>query len=347
MTKNLKYIAHELGLSISTISRVVNGKKHVSRKTADKVKKALDRHNYLPNQVARSLKVNATKTVGIIVPDIRDYFSEVIRGVEAVLAKSEYSLILADTNEDSVKEDRYVRLLYEKRVDGLILATVSTDTSALELLSRSSVPIVFIDNLPNLPHGVDAVLLNNHKASAMAVEHLLSRGHRKIAVICGDQRETTAKERLVGYVDALEANSLKVDPDLIEYGSFTVGSGYDCMGRLLEKKDRCGFTAVYVTSYKMTCGAIRLLKERDISFPRDVSLIGFDFTDENKLFSPSITSILQPVDNIGKLVGHRLLAKIRNAANRGDAGNADDIPQKILLDPILEIGESVSSVRPA
>jgi DNA-binding LacI/PurR family transcriptional regulator len=305
------------------------------------VKKALDRNNYLPNQVARSLKAKATNTVGIIVPDIRDYFAYVIKGVEEVLSKSGYSIILADTNEDSEKEDLYVRLLHEKRVDGLILATVSTDNSALKLLGRSAIPVVFIDNLPNLPYGIDAVLLNNFKASSIAVEHLLRFGHRKIAVICGDQRETTTKERLAGYLDALEANSIASEPDLIEYGSFTVDSGCQCMRRLLDRMVKSGFTAVYVTSYKMTCGAIKALKERKVSFPGDVSLVGFDFTDENKLFSPSITSILQPVDNIGRLVAHRILAKIHDS----DAmDKTADIPQKILLDPILEIGESVAQV---
>lgn len=340
MTKNLKDIASELGLSIATISRVVNGKKHVSKKTVARVKKALARNNYLPNQVARSLKVKATNTVGIIVPDIRDYFAYVIKSAEAVLSKFGYSIILADTNEDSEKEDLYVRILYEKRVDGLILATVSSDNSALELLSKSSIPIVFIDNLPNLPHSVDAVLLNNFKASFMAVEHLTRLGHRRIAMICGDQRETTGKERLAGYLDALDAKSIATDPELVEYGSFTVESGYACMSRLLDKMDVCGFTAVYVTSYKMTCGAVRALKERNVTFPRDISLIGFDFTDENKLFSPSITSILQPVDNIGRLVAHRLLAKIRDVSNADRTAESSDIPQKILLDPILMTGES-------
>lgn len=344
MTKNLKDIASELGLSISTISRVVNGKKHVSRKTVDKVKKALERNRYLPNQVARSLKVRATNTIGVIVPDIRDYFSYVIKGADAIFSKFGYSIILADTNEDSGKEDLYVRLLYEKRVDGLILATVSSDNSALELPIRSSIPVVFIDNLPNLPHGVDAVLLNNFKASAMAVEHLAGLGHRKIAVICGDQSETTAKERLAGYLEALRANSIAPDPDLIEYGSFTVESGYASMLRLLDRMDRCGFSAVYATSYKMTCGAIRALKERNVTFPRDISLMGFDFTDENKLFSPSITSILQPVDNIGRLVAHRLLAKIRDLNNADETAGSSDIPQKILLDPILMTGESVGRI---
>lgn len=342
MAKNLKDIAEELGLSISTISRVVNGKKYVSPKTSDMVKKALERNNYLPNQVARSLKVKATNTIGIIVPDIRDYFANVIRGADAILSEAGYSIILADSNEDKEKEDMYIRLLHEKRVDGLILATVSDDNSALQLLQSGAIPVVFIDNLPNLSHSVDAVLLNNYKASCMALEHLVRLGHRNIAIICGDQQETTAKERLAGYTDTLESNGIIPDPSLIKFGGYTYDTGHDRMLELLDSRGGRDITAVFATSYKITCGAIRALKERRIHYPDDISLVGFDFVDEQHLVSPTVTSILQPIDNIGKLVAHRIVSKIK--ANADKQGNAKvvDIPQKILLDPILEPGESTS-----
>lgn len=346
MAKNLKDIADELGLSISTISRVVNGKKYVSPKTVDMVKKALERNNYLPNQVARSLKVNATNTIGIIVPDIRDYFANVIRGADAILSEAGYSIILADSNENGEKEDTYIRLLHEKRVDGLILATVSDDSSSLALLKGSSIPIVFIDNLPNLPYSVDAVLLNNYKASCMAVEHLVKLGHRDIAIVCGDPQETTAMERLAGYRDTLAANGIAPNPGLIKHGDYTYETGHACMADLLANRSRHEFTAVFTTSYKITCGAVRALKERRVAYPADLSLVGFDFVDEQHLVSPKITSILQPIDNIGKLVAHRIVSKIKANTDKQASAMAVDIPQKILLDPILDIGESTAPPPP-
>lgn len=339
MPNNLKDIAKELGLSASTISRVVNGKAYVSPKTRRLVEKALERYNYRPNQVARSLKVNTTNTVGIIVPDIRDYFANVIKGADTVFSELGYSIILADSNEDPKKEDLYLRVLYEKRIDGLILATVSNNHETLKVLMDSGLPVVFIDNLPHFSASVDAVLLDNAKASVMACTHLISQGYTRIAIISGTPDETTAKGRLQGYRDALALHGIDPDERLIKHGEYSYETGYRCMNELLDQRDVADFNAVYATTYKMTCGMIRALKERRIAFPEDISIVGFDFHDENRLFSPSVTTVLQPIDSIGRLVAQRLVGKMKLAAEK-KGGPGLDIPQKILLDPTLFVGES-------
>ncbi len=336
MSNNLKDIARELGLSVSTISRVVNGKTYVAPETKKRVLDALKKHPYTPNQVARSLKTQSTSTVGIIVPDIRDYFANVIKGADAVFSQYGYSIILADTNESSEKEELYLKVLYEKRIDGLVLATVAKEHESLSLFLNNSIPVVYIDNLPNLDISYDAVLLDNVKASIMAANHLISGGHKKIAIVCGEQSETTTTERVLGYKQALESNGLNIDPDLIKFGDYKYETGYQCMLELLDNRQSHDFTAVFITSYKMTCGAMKAMKERGVRYPEDIALVGFDFPDDLSLFSPQITTILQPIDSIGKLVAARLIEKMKNVNLQG----VPDIPQRILLDPILKIGES-------
>lgn len=226
MGSNLKDIAQELGLSVSTVSRAINNKGYVSQATKKRVQKAVEKHQYVPNQVARSLRTQATKTVGIIVPDIGEYFAAVIKGADEVFSAHGYSIILVDSHENKEKEKEYLKLLYEKRIDGLLLATVLDDSPWFNTYINNGVPIVFFDNMPNLQQSFNIVLLDNRKASFMAVEHLYKEGHRNIAMICGDQAETTAKERSEGYMSAMAHCGLDPNPALIKYSDYHDEAGY-------------------------------------------------------------------------------------------------------------------------
>ena len=203
MGSNLKDIAKELGLSVSTVSRVINNKGYISPETRQRVMETVEKYHYSPNQVARSLRTQSTNTVGMMVPDIGEYFSAVIKGIDEVLSERGYSMILMDSNESIAKEQTYAQLLYEKRIDGLILATVSHEAPWLDLYKRGKIPVLFFDNDPNLRDVCNLVLLDNIRAGQMAVEHLYEQGHRNIAVICGNQSETTAIKRAEGFRSAM------------------------------------------------------------------------------------------------------------------------------------------------
>ncbi len=343
MANRLKDIADELGVSVSTVSRVANGKHNVSPSTEKLVKKALARHQYMPNQVARSLKKRSTHTIGVIVPDISDYFTTVVKGIDRVASQNGYSMILSDSNELPETEEKYLRLLFEKRIDGLVLATVSTEHKALHLYKENNVPVVYIDNLPNLDYGYDCVLIDNRRAGYMAVSHLLSCGHRNIAIITGSKHETTGLERLEGYNEALTRFGLPVQPELIKYGNYKEDAGYSDMMELLENRENAPFTAVFVGSFKMTCGAIAALNEKGLKIPDDISLMGFDFTDKTMLIQPKITTILQPEDAIGRMVAELLISRI-NAIQDTEHSNIY-VPQRIMLDPILQVNNSCSIIR--
>lgn len=341
MVYNLKKIAEESGCSISTVSRVINGKGKISEATRERVMKIVREYHYVPNQVARSLKNSKTNTIGIIVPDIRDYFYVFIKAADAIFSEAGYSILLADSNEDPRKEEAYLKLMYEKRVDGLILATVSEQSDTLELYFGSKTPVIFIDNLPNIdPAYEDCVILDNSRASAMAVEAFVKEGHEKIAIIAGNDHETTGHERLRGYRESMERLGLFVNPKLIKMGNYREVGGYESMKELLEKRQSEPFTAVYVSSYKMTSGALRAIHEKGLRVPEDVALIGFDFIDQTGLFSPQITSIVQPVEHIGNIVAKRLLTRIEAGGEDGPGEQVGDIAQKIILSPELLQGES-------
>ena len=337
MSYNLKKIAEESGYSISTVSRVINGKGRISQETKEKILKIAREHQYVPNQVARSLKNCKTNTIGIIVPDIRDYFNMVIKAADGVLSEEGYSILLADTNEDPEKEESYIQLMYEKRVDGLILATVSEKHEALEMYFHSNVPVIFIDNLPHVkPEYEDCVLLDNSRASAMAVEYLVKEGHEQIAIIAGNERETTGLERIRGFRNAMEEWGLTADKSLMKQGNYQEEGGYRCMTELIEAREKNPFTAVYVSSYKMSCGALKAIRDKKLRIPEDVAVVAFDFPDEIGLNVPQIATITQPMESIGTIVANRIMSRIKNAAQ--------NIAQKILLAPELKKGDSSRKV---
>ncbi len=331
MTSNLKDVAQKLNISVSTVSRVVNGKVYVKPETREMVMKALDELNYTPNQVARSLKNKATKTIGIVVPDIsEDFFAYVIKGIDNVLSRNGYTIILCDTGESAQKEELYINLLSEKQIDGVILATVCKEHQTLYKLIAKELPIIFIDNLPHLKTNYDSVIIDNSRASYMAVEHLINLGHKTVGAIIGKMDETTGYERLSGYKKALEDNHLPVNENLIKIGDFKEKSGYEGMKSLLEmNKD---ISAVYVASSKMTYGAIKAIKEKGLQIPKDISLVGFDIHDVSGLITPSITTVLQPEERIGKVAGELMLKRLQDSDER--------YSQKIVLEPEILIRDS-------
>lgn len=348
MSSTLKEIAEILGVSLSTVSRVANGKKCVNEKTRENVSSLLKKYNYTPNQAARSLKYKSSSTIGIVIPDVTEnFFIDVIKGVNEVLIKNGYTMILSDTEENPEYENMYLELFLRNRIDGLILATVRDEHEFLNNnYLKSKISIVFIDNLPCINQSYDAVIIDNIKASYMATSHLISAGHKKIAIITGYQNETTGYERLIGYRKAFNDFGLKADESLIKIGSFKEDSGYSLMMELLTNRHLTGISAVYTASSKITYGAIKAIMQNKLRIPDDIAIVGFDVNDPTGLIKPSITTILQPGKNIGNIVADVLIKKI-NRTNRSKDTNdtEDDFTGKVMLEPHLEIKESCGFVK--
>lgn len=334
----LNEIARRAGVSASTVSRVVNNVGLVKEETRERVLEVMRTYRYVPNQVARNLKLSRSNAVGIIVPDIMDpYFANVVSRLEAELSARDYSMILCISNEDADKERRYLEFMMRNMVDGAVVATVAEVNEAHERYVESGRALVFIDNLPDCKTAFDAILTDNHAASVLAVEHLIALGHTNIAIIAGRQEETTGAERLQGYTDAMHLRGLPVRDGWIRLGDFKGASGYEAMRLLLRENPE--ITAVYVHSSQMTYGACKAIEEADLVLGRDLSLVGFDIHNSAGMLESTLTSIVQQEDEISRLTCRTLVNAIEQE---------EQTPHEVVrLSPRLVVRSSSGIVKKA
>ncbi|MGI6113696.1 MAG: LacI family DNA-binding transcriptional regulator [Mahellales bacterium] len=331
MTAKLKDIAEYLNVSVSTVSRVVNNKSYVDPQTREKVLSALEKFNYHPNEIARSLKNKTSKAIGIIVPDItNNFFSTVIKGIEQITRQHEYSVILCNSDENQEREEEYVQLLLQKQVSALVIATVSKNMNHVRQYIKHRIPVVFIDNLPKIDENFDFVAIDNIKASYDLVKHLIDLGHKKIAIISGPRHETTGEERLMGWKKALSDHGIRIKKEWIGEGDFKQDSGYNIMKEFLKQEEFP--TAIFAANNTLAYGAIQAIMEKGLRIPQDIAIVCFDALDPTGLIRPQITSIIQPAEEIGKIAAEIIIRKINKSRIK--------IFEKVVLQPKLIIKES-------
>jgi len=309
MKVTMKDVAREAGVSTATVSHVINKTRFVEKETKNKVLKVLKKLSYYPNAAAQSLRSKKTKVIGLIVPDISNFFfTAVIRGVENSLKKYGYNLILSDSNENLKIEKEQIRVFNAKLIDGLIMAPTSGDHTFLKkMLSRGS-PVVFIDRKPQSYCPGDCVLADNVEGAYKAVNMLIKKGHPKIGIITGMPGLTTSEERLEGYKRALVDYGIKVDQDLIKIGDGRYDSGYKLMKELLLNSN---ITALFVVNNLMTIGAIQFLKEKQIKIPDELAIIGFDDYKWASITNPPLSVVKQPSRRIGEKASEALIRRIK------------------------------------
>lgn len=335
----LKQIAKELGISVSTVSRALNGKSVVKEATRQRVAAMAQKYNYTPNEVARSLQKSTTDTIAVVLPDISEsFFGTIVKELERVVAREGYMIILADTHERATKEQKYLDMLFKRRIDALVLATVDVSGATVQSFITRDIPVVFIDNVPELD-SIDAITVDNVSAGDLAMEYLRDCGHKSIATIIGSMEETTGTERLAGYVNAVKRLDLTQNNRLIKYGDYKQQSGYAAMTELLNNKAHADFTAVYITSEKMTYGALRAIYDRGLRVPEDISVVGFDIQNNTDDRRQKITTIRQPEELIGKRVGELLMSRLGKAVQTASCQRG-----RQLLAPYLEKGDTVRRI---
>ena len=332
----LQELAKDLGLSASTISRVVNNKGFVKESTRELVMEAIKRNNYIPDNAARSLKTGRTRTIGVIIPDVTEiFFTNVLSGVEEELAKYGYKMLLCVSSVDKDKEEAYLSYLTQNHVDGIIMSTISVDSAKLKETLESFNRIVCIDNLPNTILTYDSVISDNIYAGETITKYLFGLGHRKIAVIAGKQTQTTGVDRLIGIKKAMLQLGQELNENSVRYGDFMEKSGYDAVRDILEKSPDT--TAVQIASSKMTYGAVKAILGSGRRIPDDISVVGFDIHDPSGgLQKPGITTMIQKDVEIGKLACQLLLDAIENPDKH--------VCRKILLQPELVIRDSCREI---
>ena len=310
MAATMKDIARRTGLGLATISSYFNGG-NVREKNRIKIEEAIEELHYEVNEVARGLKTNATKTIGVVIPELNNTFcAEIITGMEDVLRSHGYATIVCDCRTDKKLEREAVEFLIRRRVDGIINMPVDEEGNHLKRFQKMGKPIVLIDRKIQ---GIDcdSVLVDNKKAAEDAVRYFIGRGHRNIGIIGGPEEVFTAQERMAGYYKALESAGIPVRESLIWHGDYTIQGGVRGLEELVQNNPE--MTAVFVTNYEMTMGAMIGVNELGIRIPEQLSMIGFDNLQFARACNPKLTIVAQPTDGIAREVAKVMLNHLENA----------------------------------
>ena len=324
-------VAKRARVSVGTVSNVIRGNAQVGRQLREKVESAIRDLDYHPNEIARSLKVNQTYMLGMVVPDITNpFFPEIIRGAEDKAFERRYLMVTANTDEQIERERRIISALRSRRVDGILLACApGADNHHIRGVIDAGISLVCLDRMP-VGMKVDAVLLDNVRGAQECVRHLLRVGYRDIAIITGPLELEIAKERLRGYERALREAGIKISRDLIMEGDFREDSGYRKAKELLVRRHRP--SAIFVCNGVMTLGVLQAFEELGIHCPEEIALATFDDLAGDRSFYPRLTVVAQPGYAIGARGATLLMERIE--------GRATSKPTVIRLPPTLIIRES-------
>ncbi len=306
-------VAREANVSMATVSRVVNGNPNVKPTTRKKVQEVIERLGYRPNAVARGLASKKTTTVGVIIPDISNiFYSELARGIEDIATMYKYNIILSNSDQNKDKEFHLLNTMLGKQVDGIVFMSGNVTEEHVEEFGKSPVPIVLAASVERT-NSVPAVTIDVEQASYDAVIELTKRGHKKIAFVSGLLNEPiNGEEKLAGYKRAIEDAGLSYNEEYVIEGDYTYDSGIEGFEKIHELAEKP--TAIFVGTDEMALGVIHSAQDLGYSIPNDLEVIGFDNTRLAMMVRPQLTSVVQPMYDIGA-VAMRLLTKLMNKEN--------------------------------
>jgi LacI family transcriptional regulator len=303
-------VARRAGVSVSTVSHVVNGTRHVNPETIALVNSAIDFFGFVPNAVARSLARSTTNAVGLAISiSTNYYFNDIVSSIERACAALGQLVFLCDTQNEPELELKVVRELVQRRVDGVIIApSADPENRAVEFLQASKMPFVLVDRLTI--ESADGVSLENHEAMEMLVDHLVGHGHTRIGLIAGEPGFRSTVERVEGYRFALEKHGIEPDEALIHAGNATSEIARAAAHELLALPDRP--TAIASGNNLATIGVLKGVRDLGLRVPDDLALIGFDDFEWADCFEPRLTVIAQPTELIGQRAAELLAARIKS-----------------------------------
>ncbi len=305
-------VALRAGVSIATVSRVINGSPNLNEATRNKVMKAIKDLDYQPSRVAKRLRSrsNSGKLIGLLIPDIQNpFYVDVLRGVEEEAYQHNYALIMCNFGQDEKKEKLYLEILRSEAIDGLLAAPAREDDEEVTRLVEEGLPIVCVDRgLKNVD--VDVVMVNNRKGAFQAVDHLARSGYGRIAYISGLPAIPSSYQRELGYRDALTAHGLEFHPSLVKYGDSKYESGVRLCDELLS--DENPPDAIFTGNNLITLGALETIHRRGIRIPDEVAIIGFDDMFWSNSLFPPLTAVRQPAFEIGRRATELLIQRINN-----------------------------------
>ncbi|MBO9131224.1 catabolite control protein A [Bacillus sp. 165] len=303
-------VAREANVSMATVSRVVNGNPNVKPTTRKKVLEAIERLGYRPNAVARGLASKKTTTVGVIIPDISNiFYAELARGIEDIATMYKYNIILSNSDQNKDKEMHLLNTMLGKQVDGIVFMSEHITDEHVNEFEKSPVPIVLAASFDE-QSAIPSVNINYTQGAYDATKHLIDKEHTRIAFVSGPFEYAAAEvKKMEGYKAALEDASMNYDEELIIEGDYTYDSGIEAFDKLWELEEKP--TAIFVSSDEMALGVIHGAQDKGVHIPNDIEVIGFDNTRLALMVRPQLSTVVQPMYDIGA-VAMRLLTKYMN-----------------------------------
>lgn len=322
-------------MSTATVSHVLNGTRYVSPQLTERVQSAMVELDYQPDAVAQSLRRRKTFTLGLLVPSVEiPFFAAVAFQVEHSAAKEGYNIILCNSKWDKSVEQAHLRDLLARRVDGLICISASMGASDIGPVIEGGTPVVMLERrMPGI--GLDAVGIDNERGAYQATRYLLELGHRQIAAIRGMPFSTVSDDRVYGYRRALEEAAVPFDENLVYSGNFEPQTGYEAAGLFLSLPEPP--TAIFAFNDLMAMGVLHRLTEAGLRVPQDVSVVGFDDIPLSQYMSPSLTTVRQPLQEMGRRVVNLLLQRI--------SGDGPEKAQYVNFEPELIVRGSTAALR--
>ena len=332
---SMKDVARLAGVSISTVSRVINQNIPVDEQTRRKVEEAIRKLKYKPNLLAKGLRLKSGHLIGLVVPEIVPLhaFANIIKYTEESASLHDFNIILGNHHDDPDVEERFIDKLIRRNVDGIIFSRVSDESRVLKILYERDIPIVAIDRvLEN--ENVPSVVIDNYSSGVMAAEHLVSLGHKHIACITGALNISLCRERIKGFSHVLRQHNIEFDSRMIFEGDFKLETGRRAMSFFLQNQPQV--TGIWAHNDLMAAGAVKELLKRGIRVPGDISILGMDDISVARIITPELTTIKQPFKEMSEKAIELIIMQ----------KNGQEIPcKKIVLKPSLVIRETTGLTR--
>lgn len=332
MSVTIKEVASRAGVSVATVSKVLNHSDYGSQKTRQRVLAVVEEMKYRPHAIARSLVVKQSQTIGLVLPDLLNpVFPAVARGVEHGARKYGYNVLLCNTDREAAVESVYIRMFLEKRVDGIIFfAALSKDD--IVLLRDQNISVVIVERPSDVPDS-DLILLDNEQGAYQAVQHLLGLGHKQIGLVIGNVNGEIERNRYLGYKKALTEVGIPLESRYVRVCDYHVDDAKRAADELLRLRQRP--TAIFAACDIMAVGTLRAAEGRGLRVPNDLSLVGFDDT-LSQFTSPPITTISQPLYEMGREAVRILVHRLRHPEQ--------NVQQRIVFGPQLVVRQSTASI---
>jgi LacI family transcriptional regulator len=322
-------VAKRAGVAPITVSRVINNSGYASEETRRRVEAAIEELSYVPNTLARGLRSKRTNTLALVVTDIANpFFTLIARGVEDAASASGFTVIYCNTDESEAKEEKYINILVQKQVDGVLLVPAGNSSKSANFLHSNKVPLVLIDrSVPGFQ--TDLVRCNSESGAYELVKHLIDLGHKRIAAITGPHEVSTSEDRVSGYQHAMSEAGIE-NLASVYYGSFTQASGYELTNQVLAQNPTP--TAIFGANNFLSIGILKALRDTHLKVPQDMAVVGFDDLPESLIVDPILTVAAQPAYEMGQQATQLLLKRISN--------DASETNQEVILPTELIVRQS-------